>query len=66
MTDALQKYPENFGAASHEYSQRLLPFAEDVQAQAVKFGLEMFVPRSAEGIQRRNTRLGIGSLRLSS
>jgi len=54
LADAFQKYPENFERAFQEYNESLRPFVEKVQAQAVSFGLEMFVPRTEETLQRRN------------
>lgn len=60
LADAFQKHHGDFEAAFQEYNDSLRPFVEDVQAQAVKFGLEMFIPRSEEAIQRRNARFNIG------
>ncbi len=54
LADAFQKHPGNFEAAFQEYNDSLRPFVEDVQAQAVNFGLEMLLPRSEEALQRRN------------
>jgi 2-polyprenyl-6-methoxyphenol hydroxylase-like FAD-dependent oxidoreductase len=59
LADAFAKHPENLEAAFHEYNDSLRPFVEDVQAQAVNFGLEMFVPSSEEALQRRNNRFSI-------
>ena len=55
-----QKHPESFEAAFREYNDSLRPFVEDVQAQAVNFGLEMFVPRSEDALQRRNAHFSVG------
>jgi 2-polyprenyl-6-methoxyphenol hydroxylase-like FAD-dependent oxidoreductase len=60
LADAFQKHPGNLEKAFQEYNDSLRPFVEDVQAQAANFGLEMFVPRSEEAVQRRNESLGIG------
>ena len=60
LADAFQKHPESFEAAFREYNDSLRPFVEDVQAQAVNFGLEMFVPRSEEALQRRNAHFSVG------
>ena len=57
LADAFQKHHGDFEAAFQEYNHSLRPFVEDVQAQAVKFGLDMFVPRSEEALQRRNAHL---------
>jgi len=60
LADAFQKYPGSFETAFQEYNNSLRTFVEDVQAQAINFGLEMFVPRSEEAIQRRNAQFSIG------
>ncbi len=60
LADAFQKHPGNFAMAFQEYNDSLRPFVEDVQAQAVAFGLEMFVPKSEEALQRRNAHFKIG------
>jgi 2-polyprenyl-6-methoxyphenol hydroxylase-like FAD-dependent oxidoreductase len=60
LADAFQKHPESFEAAFREYNDSLRPFVEDVQAQAVNFGLEMFVPRSEDALQRRNAHFSVG------
>lgn len=63
LAEAFQKHPSNFEAAFQEYNNSLRPFIERVQAQAVEFGLEMFVPRSEEAIRRRNAQFGIADSR---
>jgi 2-polyprenyl-6-methoxyphenol hydroxylase-like FAD-dependent oxidoreductase len=60
LADAFQKNPGDFEKAFQEYNESLRPFVEGVQAQAVSFGLEMFVPRSEEALQRRNANFSIG------
>jgi 2-polyprenyl-6-methoxyphenol hydroxylase-like FAD-dependent oxidoreductase len=57
LADAFRNHPGDFEAAFQEYNDNLRPFVEQVQAQAVKFGLDMFVPRSEEALQIRNARL---------
>jgi 2-polyprenyl-6-methoxyphenol hydroxylase-like FAD-dependent oxidoreductase len=59
LADAFQKHPGNLKAAFQEYNSSLRPFVEEVQAQAVEFGLEMFVPRSEEALRRRNAHFNI-------
>lgn len=59
LADAIANHPADFEAAFQEYNHSLRPFVEDVQAQAVNFGLEMFVPDSEEAIHRRNSHLGL-------
>jgi 2-polyprenyl-6-methoxyphenol hydroxylase-like FAD-dependent oxidoreductase len=60
LADAFTKHPTDIEAAFQEYNDNLRPFVEDVQAQAVNFGIEMFVPSSEEALQRRNAHLGLG------
>ncbi|MGI4853059.1 MAG: FAD-dependent monooxygenase [Janthinobacterium lividum] len=60
LAEAFAKYPEDLDAAFKEYNDSLRPFVEEVQAHAVNFGLEMFVPRSEEAITKRNTQFNLG------
>ena len=57
LADAFTKHPGDFAAAFQEYNDSLRPFVEDVQAQAVHFGMEMFVPSSEEALRNRNAHL---------
>jgi 2-polyprenyl-6-methoxyphenol hydroxylase-like FAD-dependent oxidoreductase len=59
LADAFQKHPGNFEAAFQGYNESLRPFVENVQAQAINFGLEMFGLRSEETLQRRNAHFNI-------
>jgi 2-polyprenyl-6-methoxyphenol hydroxylase-like FAD-dependent oxidoreductase len=56
LADAFRKYPGDVYAAFREYNDSLRPFVEKVQAEAIKFGLETFAPRSEEAIRERNAR----------
>jgi 2-polyprenyl-6-methoxyphenol hydroxylase-like FAD-dependent oxidoreductase len=60
LADALQKYPDDLSTAFQEYDETFRPIVEQIQSHAVDFGLEMFLPRSEEAIQRRNVQLSIG------
>ena len=60
LADAFQKHPGRVEAAFQEYNDSLRPFVEDVQAQAVEFGLDTVVPRSEEALRRRNAHLNTG------
>lgn len=60
LGDALTKHPGDFEAAFQEYNDSLRPFVENVQADAVSFGMETFVPRSQEALQRRNAQFRLG------
>jgi len=54
LADAFQKYPHDFERAFQEYNQSFRPFIEQVQAEAVRFGLEGLCPRTEEAIRKRN------------
>jgi 2-polyprenyl-6-methoxyphenol hydroxylase-like FAD-dependent oxidoreductase len=60
LADALEKYPDDLRKAFQEYDESFRPTIEAIQAHAVEFGLEMFMPRTEEAIQRRNVMLNIG------
>ena len=60
LADALHKYPGDLSTAFKEYDASFRSIVEGIQTHAVEFGLEMFLPRSEEAIQRRNTLLSIG------
>jgi 2-polyprenyl-6-methoxyphenol hydroxylase-like FAD-dependent oxidoreductase len=59
LADALLKHPCNLKAAFQSYEEDFRPTVEAIQKQAVDVGLEMFMPRSDEAIQRRNVLLGL-------
>ncbi len=59
LADALQEHPDDLRAAFQEYDEHFRPIIEAIQTHAVEFGLEMFLPRTEEAIQRRNVQLGI-------
>lgn len=54
LADAFQKYPDDFERAFQEYDRSFRPFIEQVQAEAVRFGLEGLCPRTEEAIRKRN------------
>jgi len=55
--DAFAKHPDDFQSAFAEYDRSLRPFVDEVQANAISEGLEMFAPRTEEAIQQRNAAL---------
>lgn len=57
LADALGKHPADLTAAFQEYDQSFRPTVDGIQAQAVEVGMEMFMPRSEEALQRRNIQL---------
>jgi 2-polyprenyl-6-methoxyphenol hydroxylase-like FAD-dependent oxidoreductase len=59
VADALRRHGDDVGTAFREYEEHLRPFVEDVQAEAVRFGLDTLVPMTDEAIDARNS--GVGS-----
>jgi len=59
LADALRRHPHDFRTAFQEYDESFRPIAQGIQAHAVEIGLEMFMPRSEEAIERRNMHLGL-------
>lgn len=60
LAAAMEKYPDNYERAFQEYNESFRPFIEEIQAEAVKTGLEVLVPRTAEAIRLRNSGEGPG------
>lgn len=54
LADAFLKHKGNYELAFEDYNKDFRPFIEEVQANAVSFGLEMLVPRTQEAINKRN------------
>lgn len=61
LADALRHHPHDVAAAFQLYRDSLAPFIDEVQAGAVEFGLDMFVPRTEAALRTRNARLLAGS-----
>ena len=59
LGEAFEKHPDDFAAAFREYNEVFRPVIEEIQAQAVSFGLAMFMPGTEEAIQKRNEQLGL-------
>ena len=59
LADALREHPEDLKAAFQTYDNSFRPTVEAIQKQAVEFGMEMFLPRSEEAIQKRNIQLSV-------
>lgn len=55
LAEAFQDHNGNFELAFQDYNEKFRPFIEEVQANAVSFGLEMLVPRTEEDIRNRNS-----------
>jgi 2-polyprenyl-6-methoxyphenol hydroxylase-like FAD-dependent oxidoreductase len=54
LADALRDRAGNFELAFRDYDQKFRPFIDEVQAEAVRTGLETLVPRTEEAIRARN------------
>ncbi|AMP98385.1 Monooxygenase FAD-binding [Pedobacter cryoconitis] len=54
LAAAMHKHKGNFELAFQDYNTNLRPFIEEVQGNAVRFGLEVMVPRTEEAIRKRN------------
>ena len=54
LADAFQKHGGDFVLAFQDYNKNLRPFIEEVQAEAVRTGLESLAPRTEEAIRKRN------------
>ncbi len=60
LADAMARSHGDVAAAFQEYDDRLRPFVEQVQAEAIHAGLAMFVPDTEEELRMRNEQLGAG------
>ncbi|KAA0075526.1 FAD-binding monooxygenase [Mycolicibacterium sp. P9-64] len=58
LATAMRKHNGYVQQAFRDYDERLRPFIEQVQADAVKVGLESLVPLTEEAIDARNARSG--------
>ncbi|WP_394840343.1 FAD-dependent monooxygenase [Pendulispora rubella] len=56
LADAMRDHDRNFELAFRDYDERFRPFITEVQAEAVRTGLETLVPRTEEAIRARNAR----------
>lgn len=54
LADAFARNEGDFTAAFRDYESSLRPFVEEVQEQAVSFGLAMFAPETEEALIERN------------
>jgi 2-polyprenyl-6-methoxyphenol hydroxylase-like FAD-dependent oxidoreductase len=55
LADAIQKHNGNFELAFQDYNNDFRPFIEEVQADAVRVGLELLILKTEEAIHKRNT-----------
>lgn len=55
LADSLQKHKGNFELAFQDYNKDFRPFIEEVQADAVRVGLEQLILKTEDAIRKRNT-----------
>ena len=58
LADAMRDHAGNFALAFQAYDTKFRPFINQIQAEAVRTGLETLVPRTAEAIRARNAQTG--------
>jgi 2-polyprenyl-6-methoxyphenol hydroxylase-like FAD-dependent oxidoreductase len=56
LGEAMRAAKSNHALAFRNYAESFRPFIEEVQADAVRVGLETLVPRTEEAIRERNSR----------
>lgn len=54
LGDAMRAHGDDYAAAFAAYDAGFRPFIDDIQAEAVRTGIEMLVPPTEEAIQLRN------------
>ncbi len=60
FADAMREHDGNLELAFRDYNERFRPFIDEVQAEAVRTGLEVLVPRTEEAIRARNAKTSAG------
>ncbi|RYE20958.1 MAG: FAD-binding monooxygenase [Sphingobacteriales bacterium] len=55
LGDAFEKCNGDYEQAFMKYDKKFRPFIEQVQAEAVEFGMQMLMPSTEEAIRKRNT-----------
>ena len=60
LADALQNHHGNFAAAFRDYDEGLRPLVDEIQEEAVSFGLAMFAPETEAAIVARNEMFSVG------
>ena len=58
LADAMREHTGDFELAFRDYNEKFRPFIDEVQAEAVRTGLESLCPRTEEAIRARNTQTG--------
>ena len=60
LADAMRAHEGDHAQAFREYEEKLRPFIDEVQAEAVRVGLETLVPRTEAAIRERNAKPDAG------
>ncbi len=60
LADAMREHGADFEQAFRDYNEKFRPFIDQVQAEAVRTGLETLVPRTEEAIRARNSKTNAG------
>jgi 2-polyprenyl-6-methoxyphenol hydroxylase-like FAD-dependent oxidoreductase len=56
LGDAMRSAAEDYALAFRNYDENLRPFIDEIQAEAVRVGLETLVPRTEQAIHERNAK----------
>lgn len=54
LADAFEKCNGNYKLTFKKYDNDFRPFVEEIQAEVVNFGLDVFLPKTDEAIRKRN------------
>jgi len=57
LADAFTRHGGNWEQAFQDYNRNLRPFVEEVQGNAIRFGLDTLFPKTEEAILQRNRQL---------
>jgi len=60
LADAMRQHDGAFELAFRAYNEQFRPFIDEVQAEAVRTGLELLVPRTEAAIRARNAQTDAG------
>ncbi len=59
LADAFHANPDDYAKAFRQYDHSFRPVVEQVQSDAVDFGIKMFLPTTEEELQQRNAQLNL-------
>lgn len=60
FADAMRNRDGDFELAFRDYNEQFRPFIDEIQAEAVRVGLEVLVPRTEAAIRARNAKTSAG------